>query len=200
MSDSIDDAVGYDADLDAASFEQWQHPDDDELFGEAYDDHLADLVGAERAELERDLGLRSSAWPVAAEGETIEERNALVLARNAGDREAERPPGEESDPGVDELVRRSDRPALRDDGEAALRLWFKQQVEGTPYTFAQLIRSTRPGRPSDAERDRRDALARLVALARRERQAKVELLAAVLDRPIVTIAALETRGRELLDG
>lgn len=139
------------------------------------------------------------------DGETIEERNARVLAVNEAERRAARP-GDVM-PTVDgKPLRRAAkvaRPprALDATDEAATRLFFRRGAEAAGLTFTELVRKRSPGRTAEAEAEaekaRRDVLARLVLQARDERQTRVETIAVVIRRPIVTVHQLAADGRKL---
>jgi hypothetical protein len=121
-------------------------------------------------------------------GETIDERNARILAGNAAERQVDRPTGEA----------RERRAAAFDPSDAAsLRLVFRRGAESEGLSLTELLRRTPPGRPTEEEKHRRDVLAKLVAQARDERQARVETIAEVINRPIVTVHQLAADGRRL---
>jgi hypothetical protein len=162
----------YDTALDELSADVWEEGDAG-----------ADAVGDESDSLLYHVGVDD--W---AAGETLAERNARILKRNDADRQAARP-GDEIKP---------HRPAAFDANDAAaLRLFFRRGAEAAGLTFGQLVRTMPPGRPSETDKRRRDVLARLVAQARDERQAKVETIAQVIGRPIVTVHQLASDGRTI---
>jgi hypothetical protein len=131
-------------------------------------------------------------------GETIEARNARILAEAATQRQLDRPTHTtESDPRKQFFTFDADEgDGLGHDHDAIERL-IAEAASAAGYSVAALVAAIPRGRLKAPEQARRDALAKAVAAAR-DQGARVEALAEVLRRPTSTIAALETRGRALL--
>lgn len=139
------------------------------------------------------------------EGETLEQRNARLLAAAATARGAERPEGTANDPemgasfSILNARRGREHVSLGELGhdDAAIRSLLADLSASSPFTFAELVAPTPSGRLPEVEQERRNTLACGVAEARRQ-GAMVEALGRVLGRPRSTINALESRGRALL--
>jgi hypothetical protein len=78
-----------------------------------------------------------------------------------------------------------------------LRVWLEADLALSGYTLEEALATIRRGRLSDADRPRRDALARGIALLR-EKGAKLEVIGEAIGRGAQTVANLEARGREML--
>jgi hypothetical protein len=165
---------------------------DDEQFFPELDDTAMSMAAWEE-EPEDEGWLDADQEPVVDDlrsGETLEERDARLLQRNADEREEDRPEGTEYNPLPDHLASlgfgRSDRPtranirgnavkvitaegaeSWRDLGtdEDAVRIFIEAHASESGLSMEDLRRRFRPGKPRTRERYRRRQLAEIVQAA-----------------------------------
>jgi hypothetical protein len=147
---------------DEMSFEDWQHPElEDDPWSDANEEAFVD-------------DLRP--------GETLEQRDARLLQRNADQREEDRPEGTEYNPLPDRILElfKPPEPVIRgsavkvidsDGGETwrdlrtdedATQTFFEARAEERGLTLADLQRHFPPGRPKSKDRYRRKVLAEIL--------------------------------------
>ena len=183
----------WDAQWDGVSLEDWEGYDDEG--GVPFDD-------------EDDLD--SSLVADFLEGETLEERNERILARNAEQREDDR--STTNDLLVPVMKPRTRRrtsvvKVTRPEGEdwmelggdlGAIRTFVSMRAHARGADLAELVKPTPAGNLCEADRRRYDVLA-IIAAEARARKANIEALGSVINRSSTgRVADLVARGKALL--